>query len=149
MDGKGLSDLPDAIEAANSAVSDLIYTVVYELSNNLVEKGLPESIVFEEASALISKYNEEGMKIRKKPAPRKKKDGVEAKKGNFVWLVHPNERKYSYTKDIPLARGYPLRDNSTGKIVGVITDDDCEALDSVDIKVVLSHGLEVELATNL
>jgi hypothetical protein len=62
----------------------------------------------------------------------------------MLWVTHPEDDNYSYSTTVKLANGFPLKDNSTGKIVRVVTDDNAVALTVQDAKVAISYGLEVD-----
>ena len=110
---------------------------------------------------LIQKYLETGVKVRKKPAVRQKAPKAPAKDkpvdaltaaskkmnsltGKILWVTHPDDENYSYSTNVKLANGFPLKDNSTGKVVMVVTDEESIPLTIKDAKVALSYGLEVD-----
>jgi ankyrin repeat protein len=72
----------------------------------------------------------------------RKMDNVSSK---ITWVTHPEYEYYSYTTDVQLANGYPVKLNNTGKIVMVATrDDDTVPLTVKDAKVARSYGLDVD-----
>lgn len=149
---------------AEKAVGDLIYTIVFDLSNEITNTtDVPAEKVLEAASSVVNKYITGGIRIRKKPVPRAKTERVPAKEKQvdtltaaqrkinnlsnaFVWVVHPEDEKYSYSTSAKLASGYPVRDNITHKVVMVATENECIDLTVKDAKVALSLGLDVDFS---
>jgi hypothetical protein len=159
-DNKELKD--NLLKTANEATSNLIYTVVFDLCSEFISNGVTdEAKVLEIASSVVQKYVEGGIKVRKKPAARprvaktpakdkpvdaltaasRKMDNVSNK---ITWITHPDDDSYSYSTNIKLANGYPVKLNETGKIVMVATDDDAVPLTVKDAKVARSYGLDVD-----
>ena len=149
------------VKVANEATGNLIYTVVFDLVNDLILKNVgDEATILESASGTIQKYLDTGVKVRKKPvvrpsapkAPAKDKpvDALTAasKKLNsltskMMWVTHPEDEKFSYSPTVSLATGFPLKDNATGKVVMVVTDDKCLPLSVQDARLAMSYGLDV------
>lgn len=148
--------------AAAEASDNLIYTVVFDLSNELISSGVADSEkILEISTAVINKYIQGGLKVRKKPTPRPKTAKAPSKEkqidtltaasrkinnlaNNQLWVKHPENDEYSYTTDVRLANGYPTRNNATQKIVGVVTEDSVQSLTVKDAKIALSLGLDVD-----
>jgi hypothetical protein len=150
------------VKVANEATGNLVYTVIFDMANDLIAKGaVDEATVLESASGTIQKYLDTGVKVRKKPVARPKAPKAPTKEkavdamtaaskklnsltGKMLWVTHPEDDNYSYSTTVKLANGFPLKDNSTGKIVRVVTDDNAVALTVQDAKVAISYGLEVD-----
>jgi hypothetical protein len=151
------------VKVANEATGNLVYTVIFDLANDLITKGaVDEATVLESASGTIQKYLDTGLKVRKKPVARPKAPKAPAKDkpidamtaaskkinsllvDKIVWAKHPEDENYSYSTNVKLANGYPLKDNSTGKVVRVVTDDAAVPLTIKDAKFAQSFGLEVD-----
>jgi len=150
------------LKTANEATSNLIYTVLFDLCSELISNGVAdEAKVLEMASTVVQKYVEGGIKVRKKPAARprvakapakdkpidaltaasRKMDNVSNK---IVWITHPDDDDFSYSTNIKLANGYPIKNNDTGKIVMVATDNEAVPLTVKDAKIAHSYGLDVD-----
>lgn len=135
-------------------INDLIYTVLFDYTNEIIDSGTDEADALKAANILAERYIEQGIKMRKKPAsrakPKTKNDLVTAasrksKKSltkDALWIVHPSDDSYSYTTSIQLSTGYPIKSNETGLIVGVIDDNSTHLLTTDDFKVAVSLGLK-------
>ncbi len=151
----------DVQVAAKDAIDNLVYTVVFDTCNEMIAAGMDQAKILERANAVVSKYVSEGIKLRRKPAPRVPKqrivssqtDAVTAASrkmkqkvsNNFVWVPHPSNTGYSYTKDAQLATaGYPLKENKSNKIVGVVDDNTSHALSPEDVRIAMSIGLQID-----
>ena len=150
------------VKVANEATGNLIYTVIFDMANDLITKGVvDEETVLKSASETIQKYLETGVKVRKKPAVRQKVPKAPAKDkpidaltaaskklnsltGKILWVTHPEDDNYSYSTNVKLANGFPVKDNLTGKVVMVVTDEASIPLTVKDARVALSYGLEVD-----
>lgn len=159
-DNKDFKD--SLVKVANEATGNLLYTVVFDLSNDLITKGaVDEQTVLESASSTIQKYLDTGIKVRKKPVVRQKAPKAPAKDkpvdaltaaskkinsltGKILWVTHPEDDNYSYSTNVKLANGFPVKDNLTGKIVMVATDEESIPLTIKDAKVAQSYGLDVD-----
>lgn len=62
---------------------------------------------------------------------------------DVVWHWHMDEYDYSFTTDIELYTGYPVKDNTTNKVVFVVGKDGVTDLTKEDIKVARQYGLKV------
>ena len=151
-----------AVLSANSAVGDLIYTVVFDTCNEIISAGsVDQEKVLEAATIVLNKYVDGGVKIRKKPSPRPKVPKAPTKDkpvdvlkaaskklnsltNNVLWVAHPESDEYSYTTSVKLHTGYPVRSNITQKVVSIVTDDATGPLTIKDAKIALSLGLEVD-----
>ena len=159
MDSKETHD--DIVKAAVDAVSNLVYTVVFDVSNEIISAGAEQDAVLQCANRVVNKYVEGGIKVRKKPAPKAKASKAPAKDKpvdaltaasrklnnlgeNLVWMYHPQSNEYSYTTSMKLATGYPVRNNMTHKVVMVIGDESTGPLTVKDAKVATAMGLEVD-----
>lgn len=159
-DNKDFKD--SLVKVANEATGNLIYTVVFDMANDLITKGVvDEATVLESASGTIQKYLDTGVKVRKKPVVRQKAPKAPAKDkpvdaltaaskkmnsltGKILWVTHPEDENYSYSTNVKLANGFPVKDNTTGKVVMVVTDEESIPLTVKDAKVAMSYGLEVD-----
>lgn len=149
--------LDELVSASARLCGDLLYTAIYDLSNDLIKKGLDEALVLECANELSSRYFSDGIKVRKKPAPRTSKpstktSGSSSAKTKKVsgktisWIFHPSTEEFSYTPDITLTNGFPLRDNSTQKVIGTINKDGVGYLTMEDMKTAFLHELMVDMS---
>ena len=59
---------------------------------------------------------------------------------------HVDEYDYSFTTDIKLATGYPVKDNGSDKIVLVVGEDGVTDMTGDDIQLAIQHGFEVGVA---
>jgi hypothetical protein len=153
----------ELVSTANSAVGDIIYSVAFDVCNEIITKdtGADQAKVLEAANAVVARYIDDGVKVRKKPSPRPKSTKAPAKEkpvdalkaasrkmsslaDNIVWIVHPDSEDLSYTTSVKLATGYPVRDNTTNKVTSVATDDATVPLTVPDAKLALSYGLQVD-----
>lgn len=150
------------LQSATGAVSDLVYTVIFDVCNEVISAGgVDQDKVLEAANAVVNKYVDGGVKVRKKPAPRPKAPKAPPKDkpvdilkaasrklnsltNNTVWVVHPESDEFSYTTNFKLATGYPVRNNMTHKVVSVVNDDATAPLTVKDAKIALGLGLEVD-----
>lgn len=155
-------DLKGSImKAAEDTVGNLVYTVVFDVCNEMISAGANQEKALECANSVVSKYLEGGVKVRKKPTPRAKTTKAPAKNapvdaltaasrkvnnlaGNAVWIFHPDSNEFSYTTSMKLATGYPVRNNLTKKIVMVINDSATGPLTMKDARVAISLGLEID-----
>ena len=62
---------------------------------------------------------------------------------DITWHWHVDEYDYSFTTDIKLATGYPVKDNGSGKIVLVVGEDGVTDMTEKDKKLAIQHGFEV------
>ncbi len=158
-DNKEIRD--KAIQSATSAVGDLVYSVVFDLANEVISRGFDQEKVLDAANVVVNKYVDGGVKVRKKPVSRPKAPKAPAKDKpvdimkaastklnsltiNAQWVKHPESSEYSYTRDMKLATGYPMRRNDTKKIVSVINDESTTPLTVKDAKIAVSLGLDVD-----
>ncbi len=150
------------VSSANAAVGDLIYTVAFDVCNQIItDTEVDQSKVLEAANTVVTKYLSDGVKVRKKPSPRPKaarpapKDKpvdvlkaaskkMSSLSDNITWISHPESDDLSYTSDVKLSNGYPVRDNTSGKVTSVVTDDATVPLTVQDAKIALSYGLDVD-----
>lgn len=153
------------LTASTDAISNIIYTVVFDLSNEIIiSSGADQEKILEIANQVVNKYVEGGIKIRKRPVakprvtkqPNKDKpiDTLTAASrkmkslyDNVVWIAHPDDNNYSYTLNIKLATGYPVRNNETNKIEYVATDETNAPLTIQDARLAASFGLDVEFSS--
>ena len=150
-----------AVKAAGDALGNIMYTVAFDVANEIIGAGADQEEVLACANAVLNRYVEGGIKIRKKPAPKAKVSKVAAKDKpvdaltaasrklnnlaeNLVWMFHPNTKEYSYTTSVRLANGYPVRNNMTHKVEMVISEDSTSALKIQDAKIAQSMGLDVD-----
>jgi hypothetical protein len=162
-DNKELKE--NLLKTANEATSNLIYTVLFDLCSELISNGVAdEAKVLEIASSVVQKYVEGGIKVRKKPAARPRAAKAPAKdkpidaltaasrkmnnvSNEITWITHPDDDSYSYSTNVKLANGYPVKSNETGKIVMVATDDEAVSLTVKDAKIARSYGLDVDYSS--
>jgi hypothetical protein len=148
--------------AAGDVVANLLYTAVFDTANEAIAGGADQAKTLEAADAVINRYVEGGVKIRKKPAPRakaaaktpakeKQVDAVTAASrkvkslsSNITWVVHPEDSSFSYTPDVRLPSGYPVRENATQKVVMVATEDSTVPLTVKDARMAMSYGLQID-----
>jgi hypothetical protein len=146
-----------AVAAAESAVGDLIYTVVFDYVNELISREeVDADRALTIANAVMAKYAE-GVKIRKKPAPRaakapaKKQVDVLTAAGRklnnlgrkIVWMYYPDNHEYSYGSNIVLVNGHPVRNNTTQDIEAVINEQETMRLTEDDVRAAVALGLPV------
>lgn len=152
------------LKAAENSTGDLIYTVVCDICNELIGV-VPEADsakVLTAGNTVISRYVDQGIKIRKKPAARNKvvkatpkqkpaNDLLAAanKKENdpykkFLWSAHPNSSSHSYTVDIMLKNGHPVILTETQKVVMVINEETTQPITMEDAKIALSYHLNID-----
>ena len=149
------------LKNAAGVVGDLIYTVVFDTCNEIISMGVEQDKVLQAANKVVNSYLDAGIKVRKKPAPRPKTSKAPAKEkpidvlraahrklhslaDNIIWVSHPDSDEYSYTTTVKLARGYPVKKNSTQKVVMVVNDDKTEMLSLSDAKIAMSLGLDID-----
>lgn len=137
-------------------LNDLIYTVLFDYTNEIIESGVDETEALKVANVLVEKYIEHGIKMRKKPAsrakPKTKNDAVSAasrkmKKSianDIVWIVHPSDNTYLYSTSHQLSSGYPIKNSENNLIVGVIDDTSSHLLTMDDVKIAVSLGMQVD-----
>lgn len=158
-DNLGKQTLSDIVESANKIVADIIYTVMSDLSSELIKEGLDSDTVLKCANNLSSNYLGEGVKIRKKPAPRAPKaPGTTKSSGTaktrskpvpktLTWEPHPGDpENFSFTRDISLRRGLPVRLNKNKKIVYVGGKDDVYSLDVDDALQLSNYNLSCDMS---
>jgi hypothetical protein len=142
---------------ASEHIKDVIYTVAFDVCNEIIDAGGDPDATLECANRVVAKYVGDGIKVRKKPAPRAKAPTVKDKqidtitaasrklnKKNVLWMHHPETDEYSYTTDIMLKNGHPLRNNNTSKIEQVIDDGGVKPLTIADARIAVSYGLDVD-----
>jgi hypothetical protein len=165
MDNQDMQEINGhAKDAAVDAVSNLLYTVTFDLCNSLISKGLPQDKVLEAGNEVFAHYVDAGIKVRKKPAPRQKtqkdekvakmqpidvlkasqKKKMQSVTDAIKWTTHPDDDKYSYSTDFQLARGFPVKNNKTGKIEGVVTDKETLPITVEDVQVAMQYHLECD-----
>lgn len=148
------------LNSAQQTLGDLVYTVVFDTCNEMISAGLEQSTVLECANLVVKKYVSDGIKMRKKPAPRASKpkaptsqiDAITAASRKMkkkvseriMWVYHPSDNEYSYTTDVQLVTGYPVKQNISSKVVGVVDDTSCKGLTMEDARVAISMGLDVD-----
>lgn len=152
------------IAASTDAISNIIYTVIFDLSNEIISSGVDQEKVLEIANQTVQKYVDGGIKVRKRPVakPRVTKQPAKDKpidaltaasrkikslSDNLVWIAHPDDSAYSYTLDVKLATGYPVKNNATNKVEMVATDEKSLPLTIKDARVAASYGLDVEFTS--
>lgn len=120
--------------AAHGAIADILYSAISDTANEILVTvdGVDEAAVLKAANAVIARYTDEGIKIRKKPTPRPRAPVTKPKKSTdlasaanklMAWIKHPVRSEYSFANKW-LSSGYPLRNNVTGHWVGMITEDE-------------------------
>lgn len=152
-----------AKNAAVDAVSNIIYTAIFDYANDLIAAGVDQEVVLKTANEAVNKYSDDGIKVRKRPvpkpkAPKKEKDkpidiitaatkkmGISKK--TILWITHPEDDNYSYTTDLKLATGYPVKNKITNKLEMVATDDKSMPLTIDDVKIARSYNLDVDLSS--
>lgn len=150
------------LHGANNIIGDLLYTAICDTCNEIISvcPGVDEAAALKAANKVATKYFEEGVKVRKKPAPRAKTtkspkpqsmdllSATNKKQSSQLpittWNKHPKSDKYSFAP-ITFATGFPLRNNQTGKLVGIITDHDTHIPTKEDLKIALTYALEYEV----
>ena len=145
--------------AAADTVTNLFYTAIFDTCNEIIAAGIgDENIILSCGNTVANKYAGDGVKLRKKPAPRVAKAQVtdaigaarkikqkKATTEEVIWIVHPGSNgKFLYAMNVQLANGHPLKDASTHMIVGVVDKETCKELTSADAKVALSLGMKVD-----
>ena len=60
---------------------------------------------------------------------------------DVVWHWHVDEYDYSFTTDIQLCTGYPVRDNDSNRIVFAVGENGVTDLTEEDIKIAKEYGL--------
>lgn len=148
--------------ASLDAVNNLLYTVVFDVSNEIISSGgADQEKVLEAANTVINRYVDGGIKVRKRPVPRPKTAKAPAKAkpidtltaasrklksltDNILWLAHPDNEEYAYSTSVKLATGYPVKNNATNKIVMVATDESSGPLTIKDARIAVSLGLDVD-----
>jgi hypothetical protein len=151
------------LKSSERLMGDVIYTVVFDTCNEMIAQGIDQEKVLECANKVVNNYLEGGIKVRKKPAPRKaqpkaasaaKDKPIDVLKAahkklhsltdNVVWIDHPHSTDYSYTTSVKLVKGYPVRNNKTQKIEMVVNDEETCQLTINDVKVAMGLGFEVD-----
>ena len=148
--------------ASLDAINNILYTVVFDVSNEIISSGgADQEKVLEAANTVINRYVEGGIKVRKRPVPRPKTAKTPAKAkpidtltaasrklknltDNVLWIAHPDNDEFSYSTGVRLSTGYPVKNNATNKIVMVATDESSGPLTLKDAKVAVSLGLDVD-----
>lgn len=149
----------EIVGSANKIVADIIYTVMSDLSSELIKEGLDSDTVLKCANNLSSNYLGEGVKIRKKPAPRAAKVPGAAKSSGttktrskpapktLTWEPHPGDpENFSFTRDIVLKKGLPVRLNKNKKIVYVGGKDDIYNLEVEDAMLLSNYNLLCDMS---
>ena len=148
-------------KVAQDALGNLIYTVIYDVANEIAGSGFDQAKVMECADKVANNYFEGGIKIRKKPPPRAKTTKTPSKPKpidaltaaskkltnmgqDLVWIKHPEDDKYSYTQSLKLSTGFPVRENSTHKVVMIVNDTESVPLTLADAKIAMTYGLDVD-----
>jgi hypothetical protein len=148
-------------KTAVSLMGDVIYTIVFDISNELISAGIDAEKVLECANKVVNNYVEGGIKVRKKPAPRKTQPKASAKStpidllkaahkkmhsltDNITWIEHPDSKDYCYTTSVKLVKGYPVKNIKTQKIEMVVNDEATVPLTVNDAKVALTMGFDVD-----
>lgn len=148
------------LKTSERLIGDIIYTVIFDTCNEMIAHGMDQEKVLECANKVVNIYLEGGIKVRKKPAPRKAQPKASKDKpidvlkaahkklhsltDNVVWIEHPDSKDYSYTTSVKLVRGYPVRNNKTQKIEMVVNDEATCPLTINDVKVAMGLGFEVD-----
>lgn len=150
------------LDSSSRLIGDIIYTVVFDTCNEMISVGMDQEKVLECANKVVNNYLDGGIKVRKKPAPRKTQPKATAAKSkpidvlkaaqnklhsltdNITWIQHPSSDKHSYTTSVKLVKGFPVMENETGKIVMVVNDEETCQLTINDAKVALALGFEVD-----
>lgn len=149
----------------NNLFGDLVYTVVFDVCNEVIRQNpeIGDKNFLECGNAVIEKYVESGIRVRKKPAPRQSKPRATVARekatdmytaasrkaasrrnvSSYNWVQHPDNENYVYTKDVSLKNGYPLIEVGIKKVVGVINEEGTKGLTSDDAKIAASYGLEI------
>jgi hypothetical protein len=148
---------PALLTAASEHIADVVYSVAFDVCNEIIDAGGDQEATLECANRVVARYVGEGIKVRKKPAPRAKTSAVKDKqvdtltaasrklnKQKYLWMYHPKTERFSYTTDVMLSTGYPLRDNQTSKITCIIDDNGTKPLTIQDAKIATSYGLDVD-----
>lgn len=150
------------LPVAQDTLKNLIYSVICDVCNEVITNcpNADSKVVLTAANAVIDKYVGEGVKVRKKPAPRSKTAVKPAQKKVDLytavksrndemkipsWMKHPHNDEYSFAT-IKFPTGYPVRNNKTGKLVGVATDNEVHALTKDDITYARMYSLEIDEA---
>lgn len=149
------------LHGANNVIGDLLYTAICDTCNEIISvcPGVDEAAALKAANKVATRYFEEGVKVRKKPVPRAKTtkspkpqsmdllSAANKKQSSQLqintWKKHPNSDEYSFAP-VTFATGYPLRNNKTGKLVRMITDNDTHVPTKEDLKIALTYALEYE-----
>ena len=155
-------DLHNIVKTATDAVGNLLYTVAFDICNELITAGADQEAVLECGNRVVNRYIEGGVKVRKKPAPRAKapkltkdmpvdaltaasrKMNMSNLAGRVLWVHHPESNEFSYTTSVKLVSGYPLKNNLTQKVCAVVNEDSIGALTVSDAKLAMSLGLEID-----
>ncbi len=149
--------------AASDTVSNIVYTVVFDVCNEMIAAGMDQAKVLEHANVVVNKNVDENIRMRKKPAPRAVKPKPASSytdvtitapprkmkpkvSETFVWLAHQGNPSYCYTKSARLATGYPVKDTNNNKIIAVIDDTSTHALSPEDVRIATSLGLQIDFS---
>lgn len=147
--------LAKCMKASEESVGNIVYSVVFDVCNEIINEGANSEKVLECANRVVNRYLEGGIKVRKKPAARAPKattrsvDAAAAASRkmlsgigqNVLWLVHPESSEYSYTLNLKLKNGHPVRNNMTKKICYVVNEHETRMLSDEDVKVARSLGM--------
>lgn len=159
MKNKFDNSLPkdDIVDIAQKALNDIIYTVIFDLSNEMIANGIDQDQVLTCATSLTSKYMSSGVKIRKKPAPRSRKtegNPVKSTKSSKVkqeleWVKHPSNPNYLFLKSFTCEGAYPLLDMSSKKIIAMIDDTSVREITPQDKATLFLNGISLDQSKNL
>ena len=150
-------------KASADVISNLVYTITSDIINEAIGAGVDQGVMLECANKVVNRYVEGGVKVRKKPAPRAKAPKVVKDKpdaltaasrkmssnvaNNATWMHHPDDNNYSYTTNVRLSNGWPVRNNATGKIEYVVTDETTMPITLNDAKLAMGFGFEIDYSS--
>ncbi|ORX91243.1 hypothetical protein K493DRAFT_304212 [Basidiobolus meristosporus CBS 931.73] len=130
-----------------------------DFSSKLIKEGLDSDTVLKCANNLSSNYLGEGVKIRKKPTPRAPKAPGTTKSSSttkscskptpktLTWEPHPGDpENYSFTRDIVLKKGLPVRYNKNKKVVYVGGKDEVYDLEVEDAMLLSNCNLVCDMS---
>ncbi len=154
------SRVSNALEAKRQETSsNLVYSVLYDYCNALINKDVNEKVVLDTAFEILQLWLNGSLKMRKRPTPRTirrqpKPEAIDAKAAstrhtkkaltdNAVWKQHPTVKQLMFTQSFTLESGYPVK-NQEGKIVGVITEKDIFNLMPNDVRLAVSRGYAID-----
>lgn len=146
---------------AQDALKNILYSVICDVCNEVITQcpNADSKVVLTAANTVINKYVGEGVKVRKKPTPRSKTVVKTTQKKMDIfnvmnntrndeykipsWMTHPNVDYLSFAT-VKFPSGHPVRNNKTGKLVGIATDDEIHAPTKDDITYARMYSLEFE-----